>query len=55
MSICLCLMSVKIEGPEILKQKQIQESTNTDYRFIGLADQSESEIQWLKLHQMFDR
>ena len=48
-------MPAKIEGLEILKQKEIQESTNSDYSFIGLADQSESEIKWIKLHQMFDR
>ena len=48
-------MPAKSEGREILKQKGIQESTNSGYSFIGLADQSESEIQWVKLHQMFDR
>ena len=48
-------MPVKIEGRQILKQKEIQGSSNGDYSFIGLADQSESEIQWVKLHQMFDR
>ncbi len=48
-------MPANINGQEILKQKEIQESTNGDYSFIGLADQSESEIRWIKLHQMFDR
>ena len=48
-------MPANIDGREILNQKEIQESTNTDYTFIGLTDQSESEIQWVKLHQMFDR
>ena len=55
MGICFRLMPANIEGGEILKQKEIQESTNLDYRFIGLSDQSESEAQWVKLHQMFDR
>ena len=48
-------MPVNIDGLEILNHKEIQESANTDYTFIGLTDQSESEIQWVKLHQMFDR
>ena len=48
-------MTAKIERREILKQKEIKESTNVDYPFIGLSDQSESEIKWVKLHQMFDR
>tara|TARA_Y100001968_G_scaffold282516_1_gene280526 strand:- start:101 stop:247 length:147 start_codon:yes stop_codon:yes gene_type:complete len=48
-------MPAKIEDRGILKQKEIQESTNIDYSFIGLADQSESENNWIKLHQMFDR
>ena len=55
MGICLCLMPPKLEGREMLKQKEIQESSNIDYSFLGLADQIESEIQWVKLHQMFDR
>ena len=46
-------MPVNIEGREMLRQKEIQESTNVD--FIGLADQSDSEIKWVKLHQMFDK
>ena len=48
-------MPANIEGREMLKQKEIQESTNSDYSFIGLADQSDSEIRWVKLHQMFDK
>ena len=48
-------MPANIEGREMLKQKEIQESTNSDYYFIGLEDQSDSEMKWIKLHQMFDR
>ena len=44
-----------MEGLETLDQKEIQESKKGDYPFDGLADQSESEIKWVKLHQMFDR
>ena len=44
-----------IEDREILKQIEIQESTYSDFSFIALADQSESELRWIKLHQMFDR
>tara|TARA_Y100001968_G_scaffold13545_1_gene11042 strand:- start:106 stop:273 length:168 start_codon:yes stop_codon:yes gene_type:complete len=55
MGICFRLMPANIEGGEILKQKEIQESTNAEYPFIGFADQIDSEIQWVKLHQMFDR
>ena len=55
MSICLGLMPVNIESRGMLKQEKIQEPTNDDFSFIGLADQSESEVKWVKLHQMFDR
>ena len=48
-------MPANIDGREMLKQKENQDSHNSDYPFIGLADQIESEIQWVKLHQMFDR
>ena len=48
-------MAAKIEGVEILKQKEIQEPTNVDYSLNALVDQSESEITWIKLHQMFDK
>ena len=55
MGICFCLMPVKIERREMLNQKEIQESTHGDYSCIGLTEQTESEIRWVKLHQMFDR
>ena len=45
-------MAVKIEGIKILKEK---EPTNVEYSLNGLAGQSESEIKWIKLHQMFDK
>ena len=48
-------MAPKIEGIEIFKQKEIQEPTNVDYSLNVLVDQSESEITWIKLHQMFDK
>ena len=48
-------MTAKIERIEILKQKKIQESMNVEYSLNGLVDQSESEITWIKLHQMFDK
>jgi len=48
-------MPARIDGREMLKQKEIQESKNVEFSVIGLADQSESEISWIKLHQMFDR
>jgi len=48
-------MAAKIEGIEILKQKEIQDSTNVEYSLTGFVDQSESEITWIKLHQMFDK
>ena len=48
-------MSAKIEGIEILKQEEIQEPTIDEYSLYGLVDQSESEITWIKLHQMFDK
>ena len=48
-------MPAKIEDREILEQKEIQESMNGDYSFVGLAGQAESEIKWVKLHQMFDK
>ncbi len=50
-------MPVKIEAREILEQKEIKESLNCDYPFDCLASQSESEseIKWIKLHQMFDK
>ena len=48
-------MTAKIEGIEILKQRKNQEPTNAEYSLNGLVDQSESEIKWIKLHQMFDK
>ena len=48
-------MAAKIDGIENLKQKEIQEPTNVDYSINSLLDQSESEITWIKLHQMFDK
>ena len=48
-------MSVNIESREMFEQKEIHRSTNSDCSFMGLADQSEIEIKWVKLHQMFDR
>ena len=48
-------MTVNIDGLEILKQTEIQEPVNLEYSLSGLADQSESEIKWIKLHQMFDK
>ncbi len=55
MGICFCLMPAKTEGREMLKQKEVKDSSKGDYSLIGLADQTESEIKWVKLHQMFDR
>ena len=48
-------MPGKIEGIGKLKQKEIRKSTNIDYPFMGVSSQSESEIKWIELHQMFDR
>ena len=48
-------MTVNIEDQKNLKQKEIHKSTNLECSFIGFADQSESEIKWVELHQMFDR
>ena len=48
-------MPANIEGREMLKQTETQESASRDYSFIGLKDQSDSEMKWIKLHQMFDR
>ena len=48
-------MAAKIEGIEILKQKEIQESSNVENSLNSLVDQSVSEIKWIKLHQMFDK
>ena len=48
-------MAAKIEGIEILKEKEILESSNVECSLNSLVDQSESEIKWIKLHQMFDK
>jgi hypothetical protein len=48
-------MSAKLDGIEILKQKEIQDPANVEYSINGLLDQTESEIKWIKLHQMFDK
>ena len=48
-------MAAKIEGIEILNEKKIQDQSNVEYSLNGLLDQSESEIKWIKLHQMFDK
>ena len=48
-------MASKIDGIEMLNHKEIKEPTNVEYSLNGLADQSESEITWIKLHQMFDK
>ena len=48
-------MPAKIDSSEMLEQESMQESKNVEYSLIDLADQSESEITWIKLHQMFDK
>ena len=48
-------MAAKIEDIEILKQTEIKEPTNVEYSLNSLIDLSESEITWIKLHQMFDK
>ncbi len=48
-------MLTNINGREILEQKEIKESSNIDYSIVRQADLSESEINWIKLHQMFDK
>ena len=48
-------MSVKIDSREMSKQQEIKGSAHLDYSFIGLGDQSEIELKWIELHQMFDR
>ena len=48
-------MPAKIDSSEMLEHKAMHESNNVEYSLIDLADQSESEITWIKLHQMFDK
>ena len=40
---------------ENLKHKEIYESSKSDCSFVGFADQRDSEMKWVELHQMFDR
>ena len=47
-------MAVKIEGIKILNEEEIQEPSYVEYSLNGFVDQCESEIKWIKLHQMFD-
>ena len=48
-------MPANFKGGETLKQKEIKEPIQNEYSFAGLAEQTDSEIKWVKLHQMFDR
>ena len=48
-------MTVNIDCVEMLKRKEKQETTNGEYSLVGGGDQSESELTWIKLHQMFDK
>ena len=51
-------MPVKIEEREVLKEKEMKESSTSGYSFVGLEEsesESESEMKWLRLHQMFDK
>tara|TARA_Y100001968_G_C19071010_1_gene578392 strand:- start:104 stop:250 length:147 start_codon:yes stop_codon:yes gene_type:complete len=48
-------MPANIDSKDMFEQKEIQETKNMDYSLVTLAEQSESEITWIKLHQMFDR
>ncbi len=48
-------MPANIDGREMLRKQEIQESIKDDYSCVGLSDQPDSEIKWVKLHQMFDR
>ena len=48
-------MPANIDSREIVEQRKIQESNDVEYSLFALSDQSESEITWIKLHQMFDR
>ena len=48
-------MPANIKDREMSKEKKINESINGDYTYIGLADQSDSEMKWVQLHQMFDK
>ena len=48
-------MPTKFESRDIVKQKENSESFDEDLPLIGIGEQNESEIRWVKLHQMFDR
>jgi len=48
-------MAAKIDGIEILKPKKNQKQMNVEFSLNGLLEQSESEMTWIKLHQMFDK
>ncbi len=48
-------MTAKIELRKISKKSDLQESTTSDNLFGGSTEHNESEIKWVKLHQMFDR
>ncbi len=48
-------MPANIDGVEMLKLREKKESTNGEYSLIGAGEQSESELTWIKLHQMFDK
>tara|TARA_Y100001968_G_C18695642_1_gene408926 strand:+ start:252 stop:398 length:147 start_codon:yes stop_codon:yes gene_type:complete len=48
-------MPANIDGLEMLERKENQETTNGEYSLMGGADQSDSELTWIKLHRMFDK
>ena len=48
-------MPANIDSREMFEQKAIQESRNVEYSLVELVDQNDSEITWIKLHQMFDK
>ena len=48
-------MPANIDSREALEEKEIQESKKVEYSLVELVDQSDSEMTWIKLHQMFDK
>ena len=48
-------MAAKTKVMKILKQKENQVPRNVEYSLNELVDQRETEITWIKLHQMFDK
>ena len=48
-------MPANTDSREILESRKIEETKNVEYSLVGLSDLSESEITWIKLHQLFDR